>query len=91
MKRRYGNRLVILAVAVESEEVAVRDLTKTLGVQVALGKDETIAPFGTITSVPTMFIFDQRGKTAFVFYGAPKDLYTRAGRALGSLLKRGDR
>lgn len=91
MKRRYGDRLIILAVAVESEEAAVRGLTKTLPVRIALGSDETIAPFGTITSVPTMFIFDQQGKTASVFYGAPENLYTRAGRALGSLLKRGDR
>lgn len=87
MKRRYGDRLVILAVAVESEEAAVRGLTKTLGVQIALGTDETIAPFGTITSVPTMFIFDRQGRTASVFYGAPENLYTRAGRTLGSLMK----
>jgi thiol-disulfide isomerase/thioredoxin len=87
MKRRYGDRLIVLAVAVESEEAAVRSLTKSLPVQIALGKDETVAPFGTITSVPTMFIFDQQGKTASVFYGAPENLHQRVGRTLGSLLK----
>lgn len=87
IKRRYGDRLAVLAVAVESEEAEVRSLTKTLPVQIALGKDEAIVRFGTITSVPTMFVFDQRGKTASVFYGAPENLHQRVSRTLGSLLR----
>jgi hypothetical protein len=63
------------------------NLTKTLPVQIALGKDEAIVRFGTITSVPTMFVFDQRGKTASVFYGAPENLHQRVSRTLGSLLR----
>lgn len=50
------------------------------------GTNELGAPFGTITSVPTMYVFNQQGKAAETFYGAPKDLHERAGRVLDSLL-----
>jgi thiol-disulfide isomerase/thioredoxin len=43
--------------------------------------------FGTISSVPTMFVFDRQGKTATVFYGAPEDLHQKAERLLNSLVK----
>jgi thiol-disulfide isomerase/thioredoxin len=89
VKRRYGDKVTVLAVAVESEEAEVRKLAESLdpSVKVALGSDALIASFGDITSVPTMFVFDQRGKVASVFYGATEDLHDKAGRVFASLLK----
>ncbi len=87
--RRYGERVTVLAVAVESPEEQVREMTEGLKLpaHVVMGTDERVAPFGTVTGVPTMFVFDQRGKTAAVFYGAPPDLHEKAGRVLEGLLK----
>lgn len=88
VERRYGERVTVVAVAVESEEPQVRELTKTLaGVRVVMGPDAVVAPFGTVTSVPTMLVFDARGRRAAAFYGAPPDLHAKAGRVLEELLK----
>lgn len=80
LKQRYGEKLEIVTVAVESEEVEVRQQIATLKnpLRVVLGTEELAAAFGGITSVPTMFIFDSQGNTAQIFYGAPEDLHTRA-------------
>ncbi|HJQ68384.1 MAG TPA: TlpA disulfide reductase family protein [Blastocatellia bacterium] len=89
LKRRYGSRLTVIAVSVESEEAEVRKLVGSLdpSIKFALGSDALVTSFGDITSVPTMFIFDQQGKAAAVFYGAPADLHKKAGRVFESLLK----
>ena len=89
VERRYGDRVTVVAVAVESEEAQVRELTRTLDapIHVVMGTDEIVAPFGTVTGVPLMMVFDQTGKRAAVFYGAPADLHDKVGRALGPLLK----
>jgi cytochrome c biogenesis protein CcmG, thiol:disulfide interchange protein DsbE len=93
VKQRYGDKVSVIAISVESEEAEVRQLLEQLmgplklPVQFVLGKEELIKPFGTITSVPTMYVFDQRGQTASIFYGAPEDLHTKVGRLLGALLK----
>ena len=89
VKRRYGDRVTVLAMAVESEEAEVRQLTGALvpGVTVVMGSAELIKSFGDINSVPTMFVFDRQGKTASAFYGAPKDLHQKVGRLIDSLLK----
>ncbi len=88
-ERRYGDRVTVVAIAVESEEAQVRELTRTLGagVNVVMGSDKIVAPFGTVTGVPLMMVFDQTGKRTAVFYGAPADLHDKVGRTLGALLK----
>src|SRR5262245_6747544 len=89
VKRRSGERVEVIAVAVDSEVLEVRKLIGSLEhpPRVVMGTEALAASFGTITSVPTMFVFDQQGKTATVFYGAPEDLHLKAERRLNSLLK----
>ncbi len=89
LKQRHGERVVAVAAAVESKEADVREMTKSLGTSVnfVMGTEELAAPFGTLGSVPRMFVFDQQGRTAAVFYGAPPDLHERAGRLVESLAK----
>lgn len=87
LKKRYGERLAVVAIALESEEKDVRELTKDSPANVVLGSEALVNPFGTLGSVPRMFVFDATGKTAGVFYGAPDDLHERVGRLIDSLLR----
>lgn len=89
IERRYGDKVTVIAMALDSEEADVRKLVESLKlpVQTVIGKEEIVSSFGTVASVPTMFIFDRQGKTASVFYGAPKDLHQRVGRLIDSLVR----
>ena len=89
LKRKYGDKLTIVAIAVESEEPAVRKLmeAKNLPVNVVMGSEKLIAPFGDLNSVPTLFVFDRQGKTANVFFGAPEDLHQKVSSLIETLVK----
>jgi thiol-disulfide isomerase/thioredoxin len=90
VKKRYGDRIVVLAIAVESEEPAVRELTRSLDLPLtwAMGSPEVARAFGDISAVPTLFLFDRTGRTAGAFYGAPPELHSRAESKVASLLIR---
>ena len=77
LKRKYGNRVAVVAVAIESEEAAVRKLTGELKLPVhwVMGTPDLARSFGDISAVPTLFVFDRDGKTAGAFYGAPPTLH----------------
>jgi cytochrome c biogenesis protein CcmG/thiol:disulfide interchange protein DsbE len=89
LKRRYGERINIVAAAVESEEKDIRKLTATINssIHIVPASAEFVTLFGDINSVPTMYIFDRNGKAVKAFFGAPKDLHESAGKVLESLLK----
>ena len=89
LQQKYGDKLAIVAVAVESPEDQIRSTVKTLSPDLhwAIADAPTAAAFGDITSVPTMFLFDTTGKTTQVLYGAPPDLHDQAEKKLASLLK----
>lgn len=89
IKKEYGDNLAIVAIAVESPEDDVRKLTSSMNlpVQFALGSEAVIEQFGSLSSVPKMFVFDKTGKTAAVFYGAPADLHSKISRVLNDLVK----
>lgn len=89
LQQKYGDKLAVVAVAVESPEEQIRSTVKTLSSDLrwAIADAPTAAAFGDITSVPTMFLFDQEGKTAKILYGAPPDLHGEAEKTLANLLK----
>ena len=89
IKRRRGDAVEVIAIAVESKEPDVRDLTAKLDGQInfVMGSEELAAPFGTLGNVPRMFVFDRQGKTAGVYYGATPDLHDKLERLLDSLRK----
>lgn len=89
VKRKYGDKIAILALAVESPEDGVRSMAKTLGSDVrwAITDSPTANAFGDITAVPTMFLFDRTGKAARVLYGAPPDLHDQIGKLLETLTR----
>jgi len=91
LKRKHGDNLAVLALAVESPEDGIRSTAKSLSPDLhwAIANAQTASAFGDITSVPTMFLFDRSGKTVRVLYGAPPDLHQQAEKTLDELMKGG--
>jgi thiol-disulfide isomerase/thioredoxin len=89
LKKKYGDNVAILALAVESPEDKVRETVASLNPDLswAITDAATAQAFGDITAVPTMFMFDRSGKTASVMYGAPPDLHRQAEKVLDGLIK----
>ena len=89
LKKKYGDNVAILALAVESPEDKVRETVASLSPDLnwAITDTATAQAFGDITAVPTMFLFDRSGKTARVMYGAPPDLHQQAERVLDELIR----
>ena len=88
LKKKYGDNVAILALAVESPEDKVRETVAGLSPDLnwAITDAATAQAFGDITAVPTMFLFDRSGKTASVMYGAPPDLHQQAEKKLDELV-----
>ena len=89
LKKKYGDNLAIVALAVESPEDKIRSTAASLSPDLhwAITDPKTAQSFGDITSVPTMFLFDRSGKTVKVMYGAPPDLHQQAERTLDAMVK----
>jgi thiol-disulfide isomerase/thioredoxin len=88
LRKRHGDRIAVLAVAVESDEGAVRELTRQLGLPLrwAMGSPELARAFGDLSAVPTLFLFDGHGRAAGAFYGAPPDLHAAVEARITALL-----
>ena len=89
LKHRYGDKIAVLALAVESPQDQVSSTVNSQSAELkwAVADAQTAAAFGDITSVPTMFIFDSSGKTVRVLYGAPPDLHQQAEAILKHLVE----
>jgi thiol-disulfide isomerase/thioredoxin len=89
VKKRYGDRIVIAAVAIESEEAKVRKLVGELKLPLTwvLGQPDLVRSFGDVSAVPTLLVFDQDGRAAGAFYGAPPTLHAEAEARLAALLR----
>jgi thiol-disulfide isomerase/thioredoxin len=89
LKRKHGDNIAILALAVESPEDQIRSTASSLspGLRWAITDAPTAQSFGDITAVPTLFLFDRSGKTSRILYGAPPDLHDQVEKSLDLLLK----
>lgn len=89
LKQKYGERLAILALAVESPKEQVRSTAASLSgdLRWAITDAATAQAFGDITSVPTLFFFDRTGKTVRVLYGAPPGLHEEVSKTLNGLIQ----
>lgn len=76
LQERHGEDLQVLGIAVESREEEVRRLATELELPfpVVLGDEELARAFGDLLAVPTILVFDRRGRTLATFQGAPEDL-----------------
>ena len=88
-QKKYGDKVQILGIAVESEEPNIRAMVDSLKLPYpnAMGSPDIAMKFGDIVSVPTLFVFDRNGKTVRVFYGAPPDLHEQVEGAIAAALK----
>ncbi|HEY7409622.1 MAG TPA: TlpA disulfide reductase family protein [Vicinamibacteria bacterium] len=89
LQRKHGDRLVVLAIAVESDEADVRRMAGEIGAPIrwAMGSPEVARSFGDISAVPTLFLFDGQGRTAATFFGAPPGLHDEAEGKVAALLR----
>lgn len=91
LQKRHGDRVAVLAVAIESEEIDVRKLKDELALALplrwAMGNPELARAFGDVTAVPTLFVFDRSGRAAGAYYGAPPGLHAEAEAKLESLVE----
>jgi thiol-disulfide isomerase/thioredoxin len=87
LKKRYGDRLAVVAIAVESDPAKVRKLTGELNLPLTWvqGTPELVRSFGDVGAVPTMLLFDRAGRSAAAFYGAPPTLHAEAEAKLAPL------
>jgi thiol-disulfide isomerase/thioredoxin len=88
LRRRYGDRVAVVALAVESDDAAVRTAAKELGapVRIALAQPQVVRAFGDLGAVPTLFLFDSAGRTVAVHYGATPNLHADTETTLERLL-----
>jgi hypothetical protein len=52
-----------------------------------MGKPDVVRAFGDVSAVPTLLVFDQSGKAAGAFFGAPPTLHTDAESRLAALVR----
>jgi thiol-disulfide isomerase/thioredoxin len=89
IKKRHGDRVTVLAIAVESDEADVRALAAEMALPLrwAMGTPEVARAFGDVSAVPTLFVFDRGGRAAGAFYGAPPGLHAEAEAVVASASK----
>ena len=89
VKKRHGDALVVLAIAVESDEADVRRLASELALPLrwAMGTPEVARAFGDVSAVPTLLLFDRAGRAAGAFYGAPPGLHEAAEARIAGVLR----
>ena len=90
LKGKYGDRLEVIAVAVDSPEPEVRKMTGDLKAtyHVVQGTPEIISRFGDVAAVPKLFVFGPDGTRIETFYGAPPDLHERIAAAVDKATER---
>jgi cytochrome c biogenesis protein CcmG/thiol:disulfide interchange protein DsbE len=89
VKKRHGDQVVVLSIAVESEEADVRKLARDLGLPFrwAMGTPEVARAFGDVSAVPTLLVFDRQGRGAGAFYGAPPGLHAEVEAMIASVVR----
>jgi thiol-disulfide isomerase/thioredoxin len=89
VRKRFGDKLSIVAIAIESPEDKVRKLAGELNLPFTwvMGKPDTMRAFGDVSAVPTLLVYDTNGKAAGAFFGAPPSLHSDAEAKLAALLK----
>jgi len=89
VKEKFGDRVVVLALAVESDEAEVRELASTLDLPLrwAMRTPDLLRAFGDVSAVPTLLVFDQRGQAAGVYYGSTRELHEEADARLAELMR----
>jgi thiol-disulfide isomerase/thioredoxin len=89
LKRRHGDRVAVVAIAIESDEADVRRVSAGIAgpLRWALGSPELARAFGDVSAIPTLLLFDRAGRPAASFLGAPPGLHAEVEAALDGLVE----
>lgn len=89
VQRKYGDRVAVVAIAIDSREADVRALMADIkpAYRVAMATPATMEVLGTVAAVPKMLIYDAKGTRAKVFFGAPPDLHETIAAAVEPLIR----
>jgi thiol-disulfide isomerase/thioredoxin len=89
LKKRHGDRLAVITVAIESSETDVRQVAEKLQQPFVwtMGTPETVRALGDVSAVPALLLFDRDGRTAATFFGAPPSLHAEAEAKIASLVQ----
>jgi thiol-disulfide isomerase/thioredoxin len=90
LQRQHGDRVAVLAIAVESDEADVRKLTASLNLPIrwAMGTPATSKAFGDVSALPLLHVFDPNGRQIGSWLGAPPALHAEVEAALAEALAR---
>jgi thiol-disulfide isomerase/thioredoxin len=88
LRKRLGDRLAVVAVAIQSDATDVRRIAGEAGAPLAwtMGTPDLVRAFGDVGSVPTLFLFDPEGRPAGAYYGAPTSLHADVEARIETLL-----
>jgi cytochrome c biogenesis protein CcmG/thiol:disulfide interchange protein DsbE len=88
-KRRHGDELVVLALAVQSDPRKTRSLVDELDLPFhwITCTPELARAFGDVSALPTLRLFDREGRSAASFFGVPPGLHAEVDAAVEALLK----
>jgi len=91
VKKQHGDKVVVLTLALESDEAEVRKVASGLAFPFRWGMrtPEMLRQFGDVSAVPTLLIFDQAGKAAGAIYGSTPALHAEAERTIKTLVSGG--
>jgi thiol-disulfide isomerase/thioredoxin len=87
LRAKYGDKLVVLALNVESPEKEVRKVAAGMSQNLrwAITTPEVARAFGDVVAVPTLLIFGRDGKTAGIWYGASPELHSQVEEKIDGL------
>jgi thiol-disulfide isomerase/thioredoxin len=89
LKKKHGDDLAVVALTIESDEADVKKLVQEMKLPFVwvMATPDQVRAFGDVSAVPTLLVFDRKGKTAATFFGAPPSLHGEAEATLASLLR----
>lgn len=89
LKRRMGDDVQVVAIAVESDSAAVVSFAKSSGLPIRFvrGTPDLARAFGDVSAVPTLHLFDGNGQRVETYFGAPPDLHARVEKRLAAIAR----
>lgn len=89
VKQRYGPKVAVVTLALESDEADVRKLARDLKLPFrwAMRSPDILRAFGGVSAVPTLLIIDANGRHVAAFYGSTPTLHDEADAKIASLIR----
>jgi thiol-disulfide isomerase/thioredoxin len=84
LQKTYGDQIVVISLALESDEADVRRLAAELNIPIrwAMRTPEVLSAFGDVSAVPTLLVYGPDGRLAGAHYGATPTLHDEAERTI---------